>query len=351
MLRNLALSGVALALLLACSGNSESSANQPATSGSGGANFGAGGASAAVPGASAGSAGRAAEVEDEGQYLAPVTTGKYLWSANQLSGRVALIDAETLSVKLEVAGNRPTQVLGLESDGRLGALVLNDFSDDATLLRVSADGALERVRSFATQADANAWVASPSGNYAIAWSNVALKASSTVGALDLFQDITLFTLSPGSEAAYRLSVGARPSRFVFDAAEQYAYAVTEEGISVIELAARPRVSGVIPLTTGLVAERGAADVSFAPDGSYALVRTRDSSLVTGLALPDGARRARFQRNCYGFGLGARRQARLRRARAHEHSGRNAGAHRWAAGEQLAAPRAFGRVDRRGGAQR
>lgn len=281
---------VLLGMLLhvACSSSDAGSPGFRGEDGSGGSSFtGAGGSSNGVPNASAGTGGRPAEVENESSYLAPVATGKYLWSANPLSGRVALIDAETLSVKLEVAGNHPTSVLGLEGDGQFGALVLNDLSNDATLLRIDDHGELHRVRAFATQPDANAWSRSASGKWAVAWTDATQKSG--IGPLDLFQDITLFSLERGSEASFRLSVGSRPSRFFFDAAERYLYVVTEEGISVIELGARPSVSGVVPVTTGFLAERSQADVSFAPDGSYAVVRASAATKVATLSLPDGAR--------------------------------------------------------------
>lgn len=281
------------AAFLACSVACGSSSESPESRGSDGAagSFTSSGGSSSnggtnVPG-SGGSGGRPPEAENESAYLAPVVTGKYLWSANPLSGRVALIDAETLAVKLQIAGNHPTTVLGIESGEQYGALVLNDFSDDATLLRVDEQGELRRVKSFATQPDANAWSKSPSGKWAVAWSDAAQKTG--IGPLDLFQDITLFTLEPGHEAAFRLSVGSRPSRFVFDASEAHAYAVTEEGISVIELGARPNVSGVVAVTSSAFSTNVRADVGFAPDGSYAVVRTQGSSKIATLALPDGAR--------------------------------------------------------------
>jgi DNA-binding beta-propeller fold protein YncE len=279
---------VCVALAFACS-SAGGSLDTPGGSelGSGGASLGSGGNSSNIAFGGASSGGRPPEIEDENRYLAPVATGKYLWSANPLSGRVALIDAETLAVVLETAGNHPSSVLGLEEDDSYGALVLNDFSNDATLLRVDAQGELTQRRSFATQPDANAWVKSPSGRFAIAWTDATQKTN--LGPLDLFQDLTLISLESGSEAAYRLSVGARPSRFAFDRSEQHAYVVTEEGISVIELGARPNVSGVLPLSGSVLAERGSADVSFAPDGAYAVVRTQASSKIATLSLPGGAR--------------------------------------------------------------
>ena len=171
------------AAFLACSVACGSSSESPESRGSDGAagSFTSSGGSSSnggtnVPG-SGGSGGRPPEAENESAYLAPVVTGKYLWSANPLSGRVALIDAETLAVKLQIAGNHPTTVLGIESGEQYGALVLNDFSDDATLLRVDEQGELRRVKSFATQPDANAWSKSPSGKWAVAWSDAAQKTA------------------------------------------------------------------------------------------------------------------------------------------------------------------------------
>ena len=135
-------------LLVACGSSDASPRGSLGENGSGGSFTASGGSSNAGPGANAGNGGRPPEVENESSYLAPVATGKYLWSANPLSGRVALIDAETLSVKLQVAGNHPTTVLGLEGDGQFGALVLNDLSNDATLLRIGDDGEPQRVRSY-----------------------------------------------------------------------------------------------------------------------------------------------------------------------------------------------------------
>jgi DNA-binding beta-propeller fold protein YncE len=251
---------------------------------------GRGGASSSPALGAGGSAGGASlppEKENESQYLAPVATGKYLWSANPLSGRVALIDATTLSVALGSAGNRPTQVLGLEASDQYGALVLNQGSHDATLLRVDATGAPIKAKSFRTQSDANAWAASPQGHYAIAWSDAA--QVSNVGPLDLFQDLTVFSLTSGAETSVRLSVGARPSRFAFDHGETHAYAVTQEGISVIDLGDTPSVSAVLPLSSDPLGQLSASDVSFAPDGSYAVVRSQGSSKVLVLALPSGER--------------------------------------------------------------
>jgi hypothetical protein len=61
-----------------------------------------------APGATGGTTSLPEEVEDEESYRAPVATGRYLWSANPESGRVALIDVVDLSVQVLSAGLFPT---------------------------------------------------------------------------------------------------------------------------------------------------------------------------------------------------------------------------------------------------
>jgi DNA-binding beta-propeller fold protein YncE len=229
------------------------------------------------------------ETENEAQYLAPVATGKFLWTANPLSGRVAVIDATTLRVRLTTAGDGPTEVVGLpEHDGVFGALVLNTRSDDATLLRVSDDSSEpEKSLPFRTHPDANAWVVSPSGRFAIAWTDV--RKVNRPDRLQTFQDISLFVLDAGKEAVFPLSVGVRPSAFGFDTNESHVYSVSEEGISVIELDAEPHVSGLLEVTANPLDDPATRDVSFSPDGSYAVVRNDGKSTIGIVSLPAGQR--------------------------------------------------------------
>jgi hypothetical protein len=228
------------------------------------------------------------EVEREAQYLAPVATGKYLWTANPLSGRVALIDATTLSVSLATAGDGPTEVVGLPArEGRFGALVLNVRSDDATLFRLDDRGEPGKLPPFRTHADANAWVVSPSGGWAIAWTDAS--KLNNVDPLQTFQDITLFSLEPGLEAVSSLSVGMRPSAFGFDAEEHHVYVVSEEGITVIELDSDPEVSDLLELSDNPLDDPATRDVSFSADGSYAVVRKDGQSEIGVVSLPSGER--------------------------------------------------------------
>lgn len=239
--------------------------------------------------AEGGTGGAPPERENEARYLAPVTTGKYLWAANPLSGRVALIDATTLSVRLETAGNGPRLVAGLpERSGSFGALVLNERSHDATLLRVSDDGSISKLPFLPVHPEANALAVSPSGNFAIAWTDAVLRQDPDP--LETFQDITLLSLEPGEELSWRMGIGPRPSSFAFSQAEDFVYAVTEEGFSVISLTGEPKVSDHLPFDEDSTASPARRDLSFAPDATYAVVRTEGRSQVSIVALPAGTRR-------------------------------------------------------------
>src|SRR4029078_12793094 len=77
------------------------------------------------------------EKELEQSFLAPVVTGKFVFSANPKSGRVAVIDAETYAVRLFNAGFGPKYLAALPDDR--GAIVINDLSHDTTLFKLEGD--------------------------------------------------------------------------------------------------------------------------------------------------------------------------------------------------------------------
>src|SRR5829696_2081129 len=66
------------------------------------------------------------EKELEASFLAPVVTGKFVFSANPVSGRVAVIDAETYAVRLFNAGFGPKYLAAIP--GERGAIVINELS-------------------------------------------------------------------------------------------------------------------------------------------------------------------------------------------------------------------------------
>lgn len=220
------------------------------------------------------------ESEVESAFRAPVSTGRYIWSANPDTGRVAMVDAETLQIELFDAGFRPTQVAGIPGEGKAEtAIVLNEGSRDATLLSVSKGSLTEK--SFALHASAKHWVVSKEGGWAIAWTD-SLQYSNA-DPLDGFQDVTAIDLEAGDTT--RLSVGYRPSRWFFSDDETQAFAVTEDGISVLGLAGKGlgadsneliRLGSKIPVAY--------PDVTVTGDGKYALYLRDRGSVVRVLHL-------------------------------------------------------------------
>jgi hypothetical protein len=247
----------------------------PPTAGSGGSSAGTGG----VP--------PEPEVEIENTYEAPVATDRFVWAANPETGRVALINAETFDVRLAEAGLSPTVVAAVPraEDGTDAALVLNTGSEDATLLEINGAGELTRAM-VDTHAGANTVAVTPSGRFAIVWTDAAV-AGEALDPTDSAQDITVVNLS-GELEGTQLSVGFRPSRVVFDEAEERAFVVTEPGLSVIELGASPRVGGHVELTAS-PADANARDVSVTPDGEIALVRLDGSTSLGVVSIASGER--------------------------------------------------------------
>ncbi|HTV24625.1 MAG TPA: hypothetical protein VMG12_38300 [Polyangiaceae bacterium] len=237
-----------------------------------------GGDGAAGNGPSAGngnSPGEAPEVEIESSFQAPVVSGRFIWSANPDSGRVALVDALTHEVSTVPAGLSPTYLAAIAGDGENRAIVLNTGSADATLFRQGSDGALSQL-DIPTHQNATAWAMSGGGRWAIAWSDATL-----MGPLDPtegLQDITVIDLAADPPEPSRFSVGYRPVQLMIDAGEARAYAVTRDGISVIELGTAPRVlDDVILVSTeealaGTLGEPVLDDVPLTSDGRFALVR-------------------------------------------------------------------------------
>jgi hypothetical protein len=277
------------ATLAACSSADSASYNAGSAppAGFGGSNFGNGATSAGSPG-SAGAPVVPPEKEEAQSYRAPVVSGRWVWTANPDTGKVAIVDAKSFSVRLADAGVAPTFLTALPTDPNTSkALVINVGSNDATLLRANATGAVTAVGPIPLQSHANAWTVSKTGKFALAWTDShALMADPT----ENFQDLSVIDLRSSTPVATRLVVGLVPSRVFIDDAESRAYVVAKSGISVIDLASKsgPRVLREEAVSEDPLHEDvSSRDVSVMPDGSYAFVRHEGSPVVTLVELATG----------------------------------------------------------------
>jgi hypothetical protein len=282
--------GGALFALAHCGSSADAGGAVPFGSGGLASDAAASGGSGAYAAGGAGGSALPPEKELEGSYRAPVTTGKYVWSANPDSGRVALIDATNLQVHTVEAGFGPTYLAAIP--GQKGAtantaIVLNVLGHDATLLRVQPDSSIA-TKTLPTHESANAWSIGPAGHWAIAWSDArkVKNPDPTQG----FQDITVIRLDSGKEASTELSVGYRPTSVRFDASGTHAYAVTDPGISVVSLdGAAPQVTDLVQVTDNPADNPASRDVTITPNGKLALVRRDGSPDVGVVTLSTGQR--------------------------------------------------------------
>jgi DNA-binding beta-propeller fold protein YncE len=211
------------------------------------------------------------EKELEESFLAPVVTGKYVFSANPKSGRVAVINAETYGVRLFNAGFGPKFLTAIPGGG--GAIVINELSHDTTRFAVSGDDVTVSSVSLKVHADANAWATSPDGRFAIAWTRTEAdqKLDPTAGS----QTITVLDLEHDDSRA--LSVGFHPTQVVVDDKSERAFVVSDDGVSVVKLGDTSEVSLLAHVSEDPLEEPAARDVSITPDGAFAVVRLEGST--------------------------------------------------------------------------
>lgn len=261
----------------ACAGfEDEDSAGSDPNLGSG---QGAGGTTGAA-GAGGNGNGLPNEQELEDTFTAPSVSGTRVFSVNASSGRVAIIDTETLEVRLTQAGFTPISVVALPSDQqRDRALVLNAGSHDASYLEVDAEWNIT-TQTIATHVGANSITVSDDGAWAVIWTDY--RKVTTTDPTDGFQDITMLRLSTGE--ATRLTVGFRPVVMAVSSDRDTAFVSAEPGIDVIDLSGtRPQVSHSIPFVGTSIAAVS-QDVLFTHEARYALIRYQDQPRLSVLDL-------------------------------------------------------------------
>jgi hypothetical protein len=223
------------------------------------------------------------EQEIESSFEVPVATGRYVWVANPTSGRVAFVEAATLKVRTVEAGNAPTFLAPVPGAAD-AVIVLNTLSHDATFMRADGDnGQLTSVMIAGVAPLANAWAVLPDEQFALAWteSRRALASAPRTGTLEGFQDMTAIDLSVRPPIATTVAVGYRPVSVTFSTDGRRAFAVTQDGVSVVGLpgpTGRVQVIRDVALTDNVAENADTRDVSVTADGR-AVVRREGSADV------------------------------------------------------------------------
>jgi len=250
----------------------------PGTNGSGGST-GSGGSGSTLP----------PEKEVESSYEVPVATGSYIWVANPDSGRVAYVGGAALDVHTVEAGDAPTYMSPLPSASGDAVIVLNVLSDDATVLQIDTHGVLTSATVNGIAHGANALAVSASGRWVISWTDA--RQIAHPDPLSGYQDVTVMDLSASPPTRKILSVGFRPVALAYAADNSKAFAVTEDGVSVIALTGTgsPLATGNVLLTDDPTEDADTRDVSITPNGRLAVVRRQGSASVEIVDLDSGTR--------------------------------------------------------------
>jgi hypothetical protein len=240
------------------------------TAGGAGA-FGGGGALAGgtVGGGPAGGSAPPLPPEEEVDFSfeAPQAGLSSVYVPNPGTHRVAVVDANNFSVETLSTGLAPTYAATVP--GQDLAIVLNVGSSDAAILRTEK-GKTSVVR-VPIGHDQNAIAVAPDGEHAVVYFN---GSGSAASAAQSFQDVSVLNLREGKEAGRSVSVGFRPRGVQFSSDGARAFVVTEDGVSVIDLAATdaaPRIARLVPVGDK-VGEPVSLDVQIVADGAYAIAR-------------------------------------------------------------------------------
>lgn len=205
----------------------------------------------------------------------PISSRRYVWVAMTDQDRLAKIDGTNLEVVSVEVGDQPKILATLpESDT---AVVLDSHNAAATVVRASTGSVASEL--YPTLPNLNRLAVAPGGKHAVAFFDLN-KAIIDAGGLDAvgevgsFQDVTVLAVQ--SQRSVDLTVGFRPREIEHDASGRYAFVVTDDGISVIDLpamtAAGPTIVPPIPIMEDIFADTTGVEVDVVASGQYAVVR-------------------------------------------------------------------------------
>jgi hypothetical protein len=171
------------------------------------------------------------EEEEEGDFRIPKASGRYVYSANEVTDRVAVVDSNDLSIEVVSVARGPSWVEAISSPSEeAGAVVvMSPGEDEVSFVRTAESGATD-VTLGSIAEGANALHVSPDLRWALAYHDVDLP-SDPVGS---DQEITVIDTA-SNDAAFSLTVGAHPRSVHFSPDSSVLYVVSDDGVNVIDL--------------------------------------------------------------------------------------------------------------------
>jgi hypothetical protein len=192
---------------------------------------------------------------------------------------VAVVDAETYRVETFASGITPRAACVLR--GSDDALVVNEGSRDVSWLTAGGEGT--ELTRIPIGHPINAIAAADDRRHALVY----YASGGSTGA-DTHQDASVVGLTGSKPRVWAISVGFRPRAVSFSSDGQFAFVVSEDGISRVHLDDAADALRVDQYSLGSALTAGVADVQVTPDGRYAVARTEGRAELTLLDLADGS---------------------------------------------------------------
>jgi DNA-binding beta-propeller fold protein YncE len=217
------------------------------------------------------------ENEVDVRFEPPAVGASVLYATNAGAGRVAVIHADDFSIETVGVGASPLPAVA--APGRDLAVSLDRGSSTVSILRTTETGTT--VSSLPIDHDANEVAFDPTGAFAVLF-----EGPRPGMARRNFQDASVLALTDGAERMVRVVVGYGPSHVEFDPAGTRAFVVTEDGVSLIDLAALPAEGPIRAPLLGFDTLERLGETRITPDGTFALARVGVSE-IRQLDLRDG----------------------------------------------------------------
>ncbi|MGM0558954.1 MAG: YncE family protein [Myxococcota bacterium] len=216
------------------------------------------------------------EEQAEFRFSKPAVVDGRVYVANESLNAVAVIDSESLSIDTRLVGFAPREVVGPDpsrsataEDARVA--VLNEGSFTVSLIDPGSEAGSDGVTTVPVMRQANRIAMEPTGRSAVAWYDPSeAKASDPAG------DLSSVSLIKG-DTSHSIAVGFSVRDVFFDDVGETALVLTDDGISVIDIA-ETAADGIAPPLRTVPAEMEPdrpqdLETLVTPDGAYALTRS------------------------------------------------------------------------------
>ena len=222
------------------------------------------------------------EPEEENDFLTtePRGTDVYVFVANPSRDTVSKIDAHTREIETIEVGDEPTQVL--VSSDYLRAVTFNASADSVSVIDVNSN----EVTELDVREDFNFIQMSPDGRWVVAYFNAAVEdASFDVSGVRSFTEVSFVDTVEKRVESY--SVGFNPKEVKFTAAADRAIVISDSFMTVANLLVSPIELQLLDLDADPLDPPTAAEVEVTPAGDWAFVRYQGFDTIQAVDLHTG----------------------------------------------------------------